>query len=325
MTTFKSKILGATAIAALVCTVGTANAANLLFPDYGDFKDTKITGSTFTSELAREYQNLSIYEYVEEYDYFDAETYAERGKMAKSGKAPQPFMPEDWDIDDASAMKDLKSARVELVNALDKGAPTAAPDLAADAQAKYDCWVEQQEEGWQDSHIAACRDGFRNAMERLWAAMTPPEPVEAAAVEEPVVAAAPQMTIDSEVIYFDFDKATLNTQGQSTIDVLSARLKGLNDISIHVKGHTDRAGAADYNQKLADRRAETVRAALIGHGLNVSEVEEFVVDAEGETKPAVATGDGVREALNRRVEIVVKGKFKQALIDAGTNDVAAAQ
>jgi len=325
MNTFKKKILGATAIAALVCTAGTANAANLLFPDYGNFKDDQVTGTNFTAELAREYQDLSIYEYVEMYDYIDAETYAEKGLMAKSGKAPKPFYPENWNIDDASALADLKRARAQLVNALDTGAPDIAPGITADAQTKYDCWVEQQEEGWQDAHIAACREGFRAAMKKLQIAMTPPEPVETASTEEPVVSAAPQITIEREVVYFDFDKATLNTLGQTTIDVLSDRLKGLNDISIHVEGHTDRAGSDDYNQKLANERARTVREALIIHGLNVSEVDNFIVEGEGETEPAIATGDGVREALNRRVEIVVKGKFNQALNGSANNDVAAAQ
>lgn len=315
--TFKNTVLSATAITALVATAGTANAFNPIFPDYDAIKGANITGTNFTSELAREYQDLSTYEFTEMYDYIDAETYAAKGLMARSGKVPAPFKPEQWGIDDAGTMNDLKSARLKLVDALSKGAPSIAPGLAANAQTKFDCWVEQAEEGWQKDHIAACREGFESAMNQLWAAMTPPEPVEQVSsvepAEETVVAAAPEMTIDREVIYFDFDKSTLNTLGRTTIDTLAGKLKDLDDISIRVEGHTDRAGSTDYNQKLAEARAQTVREALIGHGLNVYEVDEFVVESEGESNPAVETDDGVREALNRRVVITMKGKFEQAL------------
>ena len=49
--------------------------------------------------------------------------------------------------------------------------PNMAPHMSARAQAQFDCWVEQAEEGHQTDHIAACRTGFLNAMltwMRLW-------------------------------------------------------------------------------------------------------------------------------------------------------------
>jgi OOP family OmpA-OmpF porin len=39
-----------------------------------------------------------------------------------------------------------------------------APHMSARAQAQFDCWVEQAEEGHQTDHIAVCRTGFLNAM-----------------------------------------------------------------------------------------------------------------------------------------------------------------
>ena len=38
------------------------------------------------------------------------------------------------------------------------------PHMSARAQAQFDCWVEQAEEGHQTDHIAVCRTGFLNAM-----------------------------------------------------------------------------------------------------------------------------------------------------------------
>ncbi len=286
-----------------------ASAANLLFPDYAAFKDEAISGKSFAAYLARDYQDLSVYEYQEMYDYIDAEIYAERGMQARAGVAPQPFQPDDWDIDSASARSDLKSARRDLVAALNSGAGTIAPELAAEAQSKYDCWVEQQEEGWQTLHIARCREGFQTAMADLHKAMMPAEPkVESKA--ETKVAPPVMEELARHVIYFDFDDASLNATGQTKITKIVGDLSIQDDIEIYVEGHADRAGPADYNAKLAKQRAETVRAELIRHGLEVSKVDSLRTESEGEMDPAVQTADGVRELRNRRVEIVVKGTIE---------------
>ncbi|MDW3204765.1 MAG: OmpA family protein [Alphaproteobacteria bacterium] len=283
-----------------------ASAANLLFPDYAAFKDESISGKTFTDYLARDYQDLSVYEYQEMYDYIDAETYAERGMQARAGVAPEPFQPQNWDIDSAQARSDLKSGRHQLVMALNDGAATIAPELAAEAQSKYDCWVEQQEEGWQTLHIARCREGFEAAMADLHKAMMPAEPkVETKA--ETKVAPPVMEEIARHVIYFDFDEAALNPAGEAKVSQIVADLSNQDDIELYVEGHADRAGPADYNAELAKKRAETVRAELIRHGLEVSKVDTLRTESEGETDPAVETADGVRELRNRRVEIVVQG------------------
>lgn len=292
----------AIAIGMSIAATSTASA-NLMFPDYGSFKGATVSGSEFSDHLAREYQELSVYEYQDMYDYWDAETYAERGISAMNGVVPQPFIPSNWDIEERDAMRDLVDARAELVAALDNGAGTIAPSVAAEAQASYDCWVEQQEEGWQHDHIANCRTGFKLAMDQLAAAMAPI--VEPAAKIEPV---APAMTeVGRFVVYFDFDDATLNDEGLTKVESVVSELSNMKDIKIFVEGHADRAGPADYNKELAERRAEQVRAELIRNGLEVSLVESFDVESEGETEPAVATGDGVREQRNRRVEIIVNG------------------
>lgn len=286
-----------------------ASAANLLFPDYAAYKDETISGQTFAAYLARDYQELSVYEYQEMYDYIDAETYAERGMKARAGAAPEPFQPQNWDIDSKQALNDLKSGRRQLVTAMNDGAATMAPELAAEAQSKYDCWVEQQEEGWQTLHIARCREGFEAAMADLHKAMMPAEPKMEPKAETKV--APPAMAeIARHVIYFDFDEASLNASGQAKITEIVSDLSSQDDIELYVEGHADRAGPADYNEELARQRAETVRAELIRHGLEVSKVETLRTESEGETEPAVQTDDGVREQRNRRVEIVVEGVTK---------------
>ncbi len=328
---FKIKATTATMAACLAFAAVPASAANILFPDYEEFKSHNIAGSNFNAELARQYQTMSAYEYQEMYDYIDAETYAERGMMAEKDITPAPFQPEQWNIDDPAAMKELQVARVELLGALQNGAGDIAPGHAANAQAKYDCWVEQQEEGWQTTHIAQCREGFRAAMVDLHEAMMPKKAeVQPAQVAQPVAEAAPaapvqpRVELSRQVIHFDFDVATLSADAERKIDMLTQRVADLDDINVHVEGHADRAGPSDYNKALSEKRAQNVRNALIASGLPTSMLKNMLTDSEGETDPAIATGDGVREARNRRVEISVTG-FAEKTASTGSKTVASAE
>ena len=72
---------------------------------------------------------------------------------------------------------------------------------------------------------------------------------------------------------------------------------------IVVVGHTDSVGSDQFNDALALRRAETVRLLLIGQGLAP---ESIVAVGRGKRDLLVKTPDGVAEARNRRVEIVVR-------------------
>ena len=66
-------------------------------------------------------------------------------------------------------------------------------------------------------------------------------------------------------------------------------------------GHTDRSGPEAYDLALSLRRANAVRDALVSEGVKASDIS---VVGLGEAQPLVPTPDGVREAQNRRVQIV---------------------
>jgi OOP family OmpA-OmpF porin len=69
---------------------------------------------------------------------------------------------------------------------------------------------------------------------------------------------------------------------------------------VMVVGHTDTSGSGAYNARLSERRAKAVADALVGMGVVQTALS---VDWKGESTPAVATGDGVKEPLNRRSTI----------------------
>ena len=72
---------------------------------------------------------------------------------------------------------------------------------------------------------------------------------------------------------------------------------------IVVVGHTDTSGSTAYNARLSERRAKAVADGLVAMGVPST---ALAVDWHGETDPAVNTGDGVKEPLNRRTTVAVE-------------------
>jgi outer membrane protein OmpA-like peptidoglycan-associated protein len=125
------------------------------------------------------------------------------------------------------------------------------------------------------------------------------EMVAEVAVVEP--AAPPPMPLpESGLVYFDFDKADLNTEAQATMEKVITDIKGRDLGGIIVGGHTDTAGPPDYNMQLSQRRANTVAAELVRSGIPATIV---TTEAFGETDLAVQTGDNTPDQANRRATI----------------------
>jgi len=244
----------------------------------------------FNSNLARDYKDLSNYEAYQMYDWSDAVHYADKAMAAGTGKVVSPEDPTKRNITGDDKKAELVSAHQRLVAALNNGATTRAPQAAAGAQANYDCWVEQQEEGWQFEHIAACKNGFLRAIQV--AEYMPGAP---AAQVQPAMPAQP----GPFVVFFDWDKSELTVDARRVLDQVVARERGGNE-GIHLIGNADRSGTDTYNMKLSQRRADSAKTYLVGHGIAPNRI---TTEARGERDPLVNTADGVREPQNRRVAI----------------------
>lgn len=105
----------------------------------------------------------------------------------------------------------------------------------------------------------------------------------------------------TRIVYFDFDSAVIQGQG---VDVVAAHAKYLAanpQARVRLEGNTDERGSREYNIGLGDRRAQSVRRALLLQG--VSEGQLTTV-SYGEERPADPGHDEAAWAKNRRVEIV---------------------
>ena len=105
------------------------------------------------------------------------------------------------------------------------------------------------------------------------------------------------------IVYFPFDQYVLTPEAQTVVAEAASYAQSGGAARVVVTGHADTSGSAAYNIRLSERRAKAVADALVGLGVNGSSMS---VDWKGESAPAVQTGDGVKEPLNRRATIDIQ-------------------
>lgn len=126
-----------------------------------------------------------------------------------------------------------------------------------------------------------------------------PEPV-AAPEPAPAPAPAPRKLV-LEGVNFDHDKATLRKDAHPILDKMAATLNEWGDVKVEIAGYTDSTGAAKYNQKLSERRANAVRTYLIEKGVAA---DRLTAKGFGETHPVATNKTADGRFQNRRVELV---------------------
>jgi OmpA family len=116
--------------------------------------------------------------------------------------------------------------------------------------------------------------------------------------------ASPALAQDGRVyeVLFAFDRSDLDAEALSTVDQAAAAYQRTGAASLAVVGHTDTSGSPSYNLALSERRAESVRQALVARGVPAGDIR---TNAVGQNDLAVPTGDGVRLEANRRVTIAL--------------------
>ena len=103
------------------------------------------------------------------------------------------------------------------------------------------------------------------------------------------------------VVFFEFDSSEIRADYLSVVAAHAAYLTKFPTARVRLEGHTDERGSREYNIGLGERRAQTVRKALMLQG--VSEAQITTV-SYGEERPAVEGSDESAHAQNRRVELV---------------------
>ena len=138
-------------------------------------------------------------------------------------------------------------------------------------------FTEEIELGVDYVFLGTCK-GFLNHKEELR--------VDTATVSNEYVLQFPLANIGAPVlienIFYDFDKATLRPESQTALDKLVDLLNENPNITIELSAHTDYKGSDQYNERLSQRRAESVVNYLIAHGIAA---DRLTPKGYGESKP----------------------------------------
>jgi outer membrane protein OmpA-like peptidoglycan-associated protein len=110
------------------------------------------------------------------------------------------------------------------------------------------------------------------------------------------------MVITISDMLFDTSRSGLKADGQRNLDRLVSLLRQHPGRRVLIEGYTDSVGSDDSNRALSDRRANTVRAALIEQGIGS---ERLAAHGFGERHPVASNDSADGRQLNRRVEIVL--------------------
>ena len=128
----------------------------------------------------------------------------------------------------------------------------------------------------------------------------PPAPPAPASVKQSI-------TIQAEAL-FDFDKSVLKPAGKKSIDDAVAKMQKVDVDVVIATGHTDSIGTDAYNQRLSERRAQTVKEYMVSKGIAAAKITTL---GKGETQPVATNKTKEGRAKNRRVDIEFKGVSQQ--------------
>ncbi len=118
--------------------------------------------------------------------------------------------------------------------------------------------------------------------------------------------------INLQGIYFDTNKATLKPESTKAILTASALLKKYPTLTLEVQGHTDNVGNDNSNLKLSQRRAEAVKKAIVGEGIDE---KRLLSKGYGEKVPIASNDTKEGKAHNRRVMLKkLSGGLEKAIV-----------
>jgi len=99
---------------------------------------------------------------------------------------------------------------------------------------------------------------------------------------------------------FATDSNKVDAEGTAKVDAFASFLKDSPAYKANIVGHTDSTGSDKYNQKLSEKRAETVKSMLVKDGVAA---ERLTSEGMGEKMPVASNKTKAGRAENRRIEV----------------------
>lgn len=113
------------------------------------------------------------------------------------------------------------------------------------------------------------------------------------------------LVVNMSDVLFDTGKYTLKDTAREKLAKISGIVISHPGLNLEIDGYTDSTGGDEFNQRLSEQRANTVREFLISQGVNPQNVTAV---GYGKNYPVASNDTPTGRALNRRVELVVSGE-----------------
>ncbi len=194
-------------------------------------------------------------------------------------------------LENIAREEEAERARKEVLEALAYSEQVEAESEQARAEAQAarelaDSQTKQAELARQEAALAAAQaDSLRRQLENLTARETD---------------RGLMLTLGD--VLFETGQSELKTESLANLDELVDFISKYPDRQVSIEGHTDDRGSASFNLDLSQRRAESVRDALIERGISSRRVQAVGL---GEEFPVASNDHEFGRSQNRRVEIIV--------------------
>jgi len=274
-------------------------------------KEMPENSNNFSKELSNAYLEFALREMNDMHDEIDAAYFADKGIKAKTGLKVYPEKIHNWDINDRFKEEAIRK-RKEILALHKSKIIKENPNLVAQAQLGFDCWLEQLEEGWQTKDIEKCYNMMNSNIKIAMNSFKDEKKISNNVISSTEIAQIKDVkeitTIEDKEtkqkfeIYFEHDVFKLNLKQQNILNNIIKKYINKDVTIFEIVGHTDRSGTKEYNLILSKLRANAVRQFLLNKGLSDYNISTFYY---GETKPKIDTKDGIKEKRNRRVEIFI--------------------
>jgi outer membrane protein OmpA-like peptidoglycan-associated protein len=106
-------------------------------------------------------------------------------------------------------------------------------------------------------------------------------------------------------VLFDTGSANLKPGAREKLAKVAGILLSHRGLKLQIEGHTDSVGSTEYNQRLSENRADSVRTYLVEQGIAANSVGTA---GFGETMPVASNDTAAGRQQNRRVELIVSGE-----------------
>lgn len=116
-----------------------------------------------------------------------------------------------------------------------------------------------------------------------------------------------KLTLGENSVRFDLNKSSLTAAAKANLDRLVPVFNEYPDTDIVIYGYTDSSGADDYNLRLSEQRAASVKTYLSGKGLKAA---RFNTIGRGEADPVADNSTKEGMSQNRRVEFAITANEK---------------